>query len=156
MSPSAFNASARNATVAAIWEITSYLGTKGVKNVETVVVGRDMRPSSPDLAKAPFVNGGQIFWRVAATDEGNNLGGYASGTVHGVPTRRYHGLLVVAGDTPASRHLGLASLDPVVTLPSGAVVRLGVHEWADGAIAPAGHRLLAGFALARGETLPDV
>jgi predicted glycogen debranching enzyme len=80
----------------------------------------------------------------------DGLGGYAMGTVSGLRTRRYHGLLVVAGDTPASRHLGLASLDPVVTLPSGAVVRLGVHEWADGAIAPAGHRLLAGFALIDG------
>ena len=35
------------------------------------------------------------------------------GTVSGLRTRRYHGLLVVAGDTPAARQLGLASLDPV-------------------------------------------
>ncbi|MFC6569192.1 amylo-alpha-1,6-glucosidase [Actinoplanes utahensis] len=80
----------------------------------------------------------------------DGLGGYAMGTVSGLRTRRYHGLLVVADHTPASRHLGLASLDPVVTLPSGAIVRLGVHEWADGAIAPAGHRLLAQFALIDG------
>ena len=80
----------------------------------------------------------------------DGLGGYAMGTVSGLRTRRYHGLLVVADHTPASRRLGLASLDPVVTLPSGAVVRLGVHEWADGAIAPAGHRHLAGFALIDG------
>ncbi|MBU2666000.1 amylo-alpha-1,6-glucosidase [Actinoplanes bogorensis] len=74
----------------------------------------------------------------------DGLGGYAMGTVSGLRTRRYHGLLVVA------RHLGLASLDAVVTLPSGASVRLATHEWADGTIAPHGHELLAGFELVDG------
>jgi predicted glycogen debranching enzyme len=77
-------------------------------------------------------------------------GGYAMGTVSGLRTRRYHGLLVVAGDTPARRHLGLASLDPVVTLASGAQVRLAVHEWADGTLAPQGHALLESFDLTDG------
>ncbi|MEU8658226.1 amylo-alpha-1,6-glucosidase [Actinoplanes philippinensis] len=80
----------------------------------------------------------------------DGAGGYAMGTVSGLRTRRYHGLLIVAGNTPASRRLGLAALDPVVTLSSGAVVRLGVHEWSGGAVAPAGHRLLAGFTLIDG------
>jgi predicted glycogen debranching enzyme len=92
------------------------------------------------------------------TDEGaarewlvpDGCGGYAMGTVSGLRTRRYHGLLVVAGETPATRHLGLVSLDPVVTLPSGSSVRLATHEWADGAIAPRGHELLAGFELVDG------
>ncbi len=69
------------------------------------------------------------------------------GTVSGLRTRRYHGLLVVAGDSPANRRLGLASLDPVVTLASGAEVRLATHEWASGAIAPSGHELLESFDL---------
>ncbi len=77
-------------------------------------------------------------------------GGYAMGTVSGLRTRRYHGLLIVAGDTPATRRLGLAALDPIVTLPSGASVRLATHEWADGTIAPRGHELLAGFELVDG------
>ncbi len=77
-------------------------------------------------------------------------GGFAMGTVSGLRTRRYHGLLVVAGDTPATRHLGLASLDPVLTLSSGAVVRLGTHEWAGGAVEPRGHELLASFELVDG------
>ncbi|WP_308036618.1 amylo-alpha-1,6-glucosidase [Actinoplanes sp. DH11] len=80
----------------------------------------------------------------------DGTGGYAMGTVSGLRTRRYHGLLMVPGRTPGSRHLGLAALDPVLTLPSGAVVRLGVHEWADGTVAPEGHTLLAGFALIDG------
>ncbi|BCJ50797.1 glycogen debranching protein [Actinoplanes sp. NBRC 14428] len=84
-------------------------------------------------------------WLVA-----DGLGGYAMGTVSGLRTRRYHGLLVVAGATPAQRHLGLVSLDPVVTLASGAVVRLGTHEWADGAVVPRGYALLSGFELVDG------
>jgi predicted glycogen debranching enzyme len=75
-------------------------------------------------------------------------GGYAMGTAGGLRTRRYHGLLVVAGAD--GRRLALASLDPVVTLPSGASVRLGTHEWADGTIDPRGHELLAGFETADG------
>jgi predicted glycogen debranching enzyme len=84
-------------------------------------------------------------WLVA-----DGRGGYAMGTVGGLNTRRYHGLLVVAGDTPASRNTALVDLDPVVTLRSGAQVRLGCHEWASGAIDPPGHTLLARFELVDG------
>nr|WP_203682724.1 amylo-alpha-1,6-glucosidase [Actinoplanes siamensis] len=80
----------------------------------------------------------------------DGVGGYAMGTVTGLRTRRYHGLLVVSGATPAARMLGLASLDAVVTLPSGARVRLACHEWAGGAIEPRGHELLTSFELIDG------
>ncbi|NUR48963.1 MAG: amylo-alpha-1,6-glucosidase [Hamadaea sp.] len=82
----------------------------------------------------------------------DGLGGYAMGTVSGLRTRRYHGLLVVADPVhgPARRRLGLASLDATVTLESGRSVRLGVHEWADGSLDPRGHELLATFDLADG------
>ncbi|MEV6349234.1 amylo-alpha-1,6-glucosidase [Actinoplanes sp. NPDC051851] len=80
----------------------------------------------------------------------DGVGGYAMGTVAGLRTRRYHGLLVVSGKNPASRMLGVASLDAVITLPSGAVVRLATHEWASGAIEPRGHELLTEFALIDG------
>ncbi|UWZ59925.1 glycogen debranching enzyme family protein [Dactylosporangium aurantiacum] len=75
----------------------------------------------------------------------DGTGGYATGTVAGLRTRRYHGLLV----TP-QRHLALAALDPVLTLPGGAEVRLAVHEWASGAIDPAGHHHLEHFEVADG------
>ncbi|MET7421455.1 amylo-alpha-1,6-glucosidase [Dactylosporangium sp. NPDC005555] len=75
----------------------------------------------------------------------DGTGGHATGTLPGLRTRRYHGLLV----TP-ERQLALAALDPVVTLPGGAVVRLAVHEWASGAIDPAGHHHLELFELADG------
>ncbi len=84
-------------------------------------------------------------WLVA-----DGVGGYAMGSVPGLRTRRYHGLQVVAGATPASRDLGLVALDAVVTLPSGHRVELAVHEWAGGAVSPRGHELLESFDLADG------
>jgi predicted glycogen debranching enzyme len=81
--------------------------------------------------------GGQREWLVP-----DGRGGYAMGTVSGLRTRRYHGLLVVAGDIPAHRMMGLASLDVVLTRPGGASVGLATHEWASGALSPRGHTLL--------------
>lgn len=89
--------------------------------------------------------GARREWLVA-----DGCGGYAMGTIAGLRTRRYHGLLVVADPTPARRAMALAALDPIVTLPSGAEVRLATHEWASGAIAPQGHTLLETFTLRDG------
>jgi predicted glycogen debranching enzyme len=83
-------------------------------------------------------------WLVA-----DGLGGYAMGTVAGLRTRRYHGLLVVAVDGPARRMLGLAALDPVLVL-GGARVRLATDEWGDGTVDPKGDELLSSFDLADG------
>jgi predicted glycogen debranching enzyme len=44
----------------------------------------------------------------------NGIGGYASGTVAGLPTRRYHGLLIAALKPPLGRTLLLAKLDETV------------------------------------------
>lgn len=77
-------------------------------------------------------------------------GGYAMGTVGGLRTRRYHGLLVVAGETPAARRLGLAALDPILVLPSGAEINLGAHQWRSGAVEPKGFTLLERFDLVDG------
>lgn len=79
----------------------------------------------------------------------DGLGGYAMGTVSGLRTRRYHGLLTIA-QTPARRHLALASLDATLVLASGARVPLGVHEWAGDVVAPHGHLLLERFDLVDG------
>ncbi|MGK5677953.1 amylo-alpha-1,6-glucosidase [Actinoplanes sp. URMC 104] len=80
----------------------------------------------------------------------DGLGGYATGTVPGLRTRRYHALLTIADRTSATRHLALAALDLTVTLPSGAKVPLYTHEWASGVTAPQGHRHLESFALVDG------
>jgi predicted glycogen debranching enzyme len=79
----------------------------------------------------------------------DGLGGFAMGTVGGLRTRRYHGLLVVATEPPGGRMLALASLDPVLAI-GDARVRLAVHEWADGTVDPSGHAHLASFALEDG------
>ena len=83
--------------------------------------------------------GGGREWLVT-----DGLGGYASGTVSGLRTRREHALLTV------SDHVGLVSLDLTVTLPSGTKVALGTHRWESGATDPAGHRHLETFALVDG------
>jgi len=79
----------------------------------------------------------------------DGLGGYAMGTVAGLRTRRYHGLLVVATEPPRARRLGFASLDPVL-VSGGARTRLGVHEWAGTTVQPQGYQLLESFALRDG------
>src|SRR5690348_13388753 len=83
-------------------------------------------------------------WLVA-----DGTGGYAMGTVSGLRTRRYHGLLVVATAPPIGRMVGLVALDPVLVLGDRRV-RLATHEWGDGTIAPAGHLHLQSFALRDG------
>jgi predicted glycogen debranching enzyme len=76
----------------------------------------------------------------------DGLGGYAMGTVAGLRTRRYHGLLAVALGSPATRMLGLAALDPVLVV-GDARFRLATDEWADGSVDPRGHELLVSFDL---------
>ena len=59
-------------------------------------------------------------WLVA-----NGLGGYASGTLSGVPTRRYHGLLIAALPAPLGRTLMLGQVSEVLRLPDYRTVDLG-------------------------------
>jgi predicted glycogen debranching enzyme len=83
-------------------------------------------------------------WLVA-----DGVGGYAMGTVAGLRTRRYHGLLVAAVDGPGARMLGLAALDPVV-VAGDARFRLATDEWSGGVVDPRGHELLVSFDLVDG------
>jgi predicted glycogen debranching enzyme len=61
----------------------------------------------------------------------NGLGGYASGSIAGVCTRRYHGLLVAALPTPIGRTVMLSHLGEWLQLPDKRVVRLTGEERAD-------------------------
>jgi predicted glycogen debranching enzyme len=54
----------------------------------------------------------------------NGLGGYASATVAGAVTRRYHGLLVAALPAPRGRTVMLNHLHEVLQLPDGATIAL--------------------------------
>jgi predicted glycogen debranching enzyme len=53
--------------------------------------------------------------------ETDGLGGFACGTAHGTPTRRYHGLLVTPIEGTAERHLFLARMETRLVGPQGAV-----------------------------------
>ena len=58
----------------------------------------------------------------------NGLGGYASGTVCGVPTRRFHGLLIASLPAPHGRLMMLNDVAEEVYLPDGSGHRLGGEE----------------------------
>ncbi|HEY8059202.1 MAG TPA: amylo-alpha-1,6-glucosidase, partial [Acidimicrobiales bacterium] len=80
----------------------------------------------------------------------DGLGGYASGTVAGLATRRYHGLLVAAtAPAGASRMVGLAGLDTVVVVGDRRF-RLSTHEWSGGAVDPRGYEHCTSFDLDQG------
>lgn len=76
----------------------------------------------------------------------NGLGGYAMGTVAGICTRRYHGLLVASIDPPVKRRMLLSRLDESITTTSG-IVELATHRWRSGAVNPQGYRRLQSFRL---------
>ncbi len=60
----------------------------------------------------------------------NGLGGYASGTVSGAITRRYHGLLISALPNPLGRMMMLNGLSERMRLPDRRVVYTGAEELA--------------------------
>src|SRR5881296_1929385 len=68
----------------------------------------------------------------------NGSGGFASGTIAGTQTRRYHGLLVAALDPPLGRTLLAAQVHDSVEY-AGAAFALFAGRWASGAIDPQGY-----------------
>src|SRR5947207_5131178 len=65
----------------------------------------------------------------------NGLGGWASGTVSGANTRRYHGLFVPALHAPLGRTVLVSKLNEWVAL-EGQVFPLSSNEYGDGTIDP--------------------
>lgn len=80
-------------------------------------------------------------WLVA-----NGIGGYASGTVAGLLTRRYHGLLVAALQPPLGRTLMLVKLDETV-LYDTCSYSLNTNRWVDGIVSPHGYQHIERFSL---------
>ncbi|HSB71062.1 MAG TPA: amylo-alpha-1,6-glucosidase [Candidatus Methylomirabilis sp.] len=76
----------------------------------------------------------------------NGIGGFASGTVAGLLTRRYHGFLVAALQPPLGRTLLVAKLDERVEY-GGAGRPLSANRWADGTVDPHGYREIEEFRL---------
>ncbi|MBE0712874.1 MAG: glycogen debranching enzyme N-terminal domain-containing protein, partial [Candidatus Aminicenantes bacterium] len=73
----------------------------------------------------------------------NGLGGFASSTVIGLNTRRYHGLLIASLHPPVQRRVLVNSIDETVIL-DGTALELGVHQY-PGVIHPTGYTFQASF-----------
>src|SRR5687767_5492603 len=58
----------------------------------------------------------------------NGLGGYASGTISGMVTRRYHGFLVAALPSPLGRVVMLNHLAEHLHLPDGRQLQISGQE----------------------------
>lgn len=69
----------------------------------------------------------------------NGTGGYASGTVAGLLTRRYHGLLVAALNPPLGRTLLLTKFDETAQY-NGQSYPLSTNRWADRTVSPSGYQ----------------
>lgn len=74
----------------------------------------------------------------------NGVGGFASSTIAGLNTRKYHGLLVAAMTPPARRMVLLSRVEETVT-DNGWPFALASNEY-PAAIHPQGHQLLRAFA----------
>ena len=82
----------------------------------------------------------------------NGIGGFASGTIAGSLTRRYHGLLMAALEPPLGRTLLLAKLDETAEYDgiypeSGLFWDLFTNRWANGTVEPHGYQKINRFHL---------
>src|SRR5579864_9018404 len=75
--------------------------------------------------------------------ETNGLGGFASSTLPGLNTRRYHGLLVAATKPPVGRLVLLSKLEDTIVM-DGVRYELSANQY-PGAVHPQGHRYLHSF-----------
>src|SRR5882724_11712267 len=112
--------------------------------------------SSSALSGSPVKNvaisfGPEICSDLAAAEQRewlvtNGIAGFASGTVAGSATRRYHGLLIGALNPPGGRTFLAGGLDEIVTIEAQ-TYPLATHRWASGTVAPQGYLLIQNFRL---------
>src|SRR6266576_5659617 len=76
----------------------------------------------------------------------NGIGGFASGTVSGNPTRRYHGLLVAGLHPPVGRTQLVAKLDETAHY-AGIEYAFATNRWLSGAVEPKGYLNIESFRL---------
>src|SRR6266851_8634416 len=75
--------------------------------------------------------------------ETNGLGGFASSTINGINTRRYHGLLVAAIKPPVGRYVLLSKLEETLVV-DGRRFELSCNRY-PGVVHPQGHLHLKEF-----------
>ncbi|WP_445475835.1 amylo-alpha-1,6-glucosidase [Methanococcoides methylutens] len=73
----------------------------------------------------------------------NGIGGYASSTVIGENTRKYHGLLIASANPPVDRRVLLSSLDEEIRV-GDEIYRLATHSYPD-TLYPSGFEYLDRF-----------
>lgn len=78
--------------------------------------------------------------------ETNGLGGYASSTIIGTNTRKYHGLLVVTARPPLGRMVMLSKLEETVVFKDGSRYNLSCNRY-PAVIHPEGYQYLEEFKL---------
>lgn len=76
----------------------------------------------------------------------NGLGGYSSGTLAGIPARKYHGLFVPNLASPKGRHILISRCDECVSI-HGRNLHLGGAEFPDERFEGESHALLKEFRL---------
>jgi glycogen debranching enzyme len=74
----------------------------------------------------------------------NGLGGFASGTIAGTATRRYHGLLIAALQPPVGRTLLVAGIDESVRYLERNFP-LATNRWSSGFVSPSGYLQIESF-----------
>ena len=84
------------------------------------------------------------FWEGLEWLETNGLGGWASSTVLGCNTRRYHGLLVAATKPPTERMNLVSKLDDSIVLNKERF-ELSCNQYNEGIVAPSGYKHLQSF-----------
>jgi predicted glycogen debranching enzyme len=80
----------------------------------------------------------------------NGLGGYASGTISGAVTRRYHGLLTAALPAPLGRSVMWSHISEILRFEDHAEISLGAEERAGGQLNLAAADYLKEFRLDNG------
>ena len=76
----------------------------------------------------------------------NGIGGFASGTLAGMNSRRYHGLLIASLRPPVERVAMVSKVD-AVAVHRGQRIELATNEFVDGTVSPRGYVHLDSFAL---------
>ncbi len=102
-------------------------------------VPAEARVARPEEAVPPGLPALEAEWL-----ETDGLGGFASGTVSGIRTRRYHALLLVATTPPTGRVVLVNGLEARVTTPRG-TYDITSHRYAPDVLYPDGWRRIESF-----------
>lgn len=108
----------------------------------------------PNSSEQSFAMGRETTgdWQIASRREwlvANGLGGFASETVAGANTRRYHGILVAALSPPVERVVLVAKLE-ISALYLGRWYHLSANEFDDGTVHPRSFEHIESFQLREG------